>query len=381
MPEPTLIFVPTPGDHYSLATGSATMSVVHELVRQHIAVGGEARIMVGDNTRHDIPDGKSVEVQYPAPRSREKKIVDVGLGRVGLPRVFEGGAYRSVVKAIDPNEAPVVIVYNAPGGAAYIKRHRPHALVCLHAVNALFRTYNRPELRRLINRIDRILCCSKYIADDIVSRLGEESTKIRVVHNGVNTGIFQPRPPEVEGGVARILFIGRVVPQKGPDLLLKAARLIHGKVPPFQVRLVGSKNFALISELSPYEKELRDIAGPIQDLVDFHPSISRDRLSDEYHSASIFCAPSNWDDPLPLTVLEAMANGLAVVSSRRGGIPEGGGEDILYFSPPNVEELAERLAFFLQNAQVRAQWGARARARALTFDWKQQYQSLRNALN
>ena len=70
---PPLIFVPTPGDHYSLATGSATMSVVHELVRKQLAAGGEARIIVGHNTLHDIPDGKCVEVNYPPLRRAQKR--------------------------------------------------------------------------------------------------------------------------------------------------------------------------------------------------------------------------------------------------------------------------------------------------------------------
>jgi glycosyltransferase involved in cell wall biosynthesis len=381
MAKPTFIFIPTPGDHYSLATGSAIMSVVHEIVRKHIAAGGEARIIVGAGTRHDIEDGQCVEVNYPPPGTRNKKLADAALGRIGLPRHFERQLYRPVLNAIEPDFDGPIFVYNSPGVMGLIKNHRPKATVCLYAVNALFRTYSHAEVRRVVAQADRVICCSHFIANDILMRLGQASPKVQVVHNGVDTTRFQPSAARhTNGQPVKILFIGRVVPQKGPDLLLKAARLLHGKVPPFKMRLVGNKNFAIITDLSPYERELRNLAEPISDAVEFHPSISRDQLLQEYQSADIFCAPSNWDDPFPLTVLESMACGVPTVASRRGGIPEGGAEDILYFLPPNAEELAQKLALLIRDASERAQWGAKARARSLTFDWENQYRKLCQAV-
>jgi glycosyltransferase involved in cell wall biosynthesis len=319
-------------------------------------------------------------VRFAARPSPRRKLLDAALGRLALPRLNERALYRPALEAIEPDFDGSILIFNAPGAVSGIKKLRPRATVCLYAVNALFRTYTGAETRRMAGSADRIICCSQFIADDINKRLAAPSPKVRVVHNGVDTVRFVPPPPASRDGVPTILFIGRVVPEKGPDLLLKAAALLHGNAPPFKVRLVGSKNFALISDLSPYERELRAIAEPIQQIVEFQPSISRDKLLGEYQAASIFCAPSNWDDPFPLTILEAMATGLPVVASRRGGIPEGGADAILYFTPPNVEELAESLAVFLKDSQTRAQWGERARARAQVFDWQNQYQTLQEAL-
>ena len=378
-----MVQVPTPGDHYSASTGSAIMAVVHAITCKHIGAGGQVRIVVGHDTCRDLPDGQCVEVVYPPPRTRNQKMAEVGMGWIGLPRLYERRLYRPILESIEPDFDGTILMYNCPGAISLVKRRRPKAQVCLYAVNALFRTYSRMEARRVVNAADRIICCSQFIADDLISHIGRKSPKIKVVHNGVDTNHFRPRPREAGSSnePPKILFIGRVVPQKGPDLLLKAARLLHGKTPPFKLRLVGSRGFALISNLSPYESELRDLAEPIRDIVEFQPSISRSQLLDEYQSADIFCAPSNWDDPFPLTVLEAMACGIPTVTSRRGGIPEGGAEDALYFSPPNAEELAERLAFFISDAKIRAEWSIRARKRAERFDWQNQYQVLRQALH
>ena len=110
-----------------------------------------------------------------------------------------------------------------------IKKSHPGARVCLYAVNALFNTYSNAEVRRFVRTADRVICCSQFIADDINNRLGSPSPKVKVVHNGVNTEHFVPGSLHDNGEVPVILFIGRIVPQKGPDLLLKAARLLHGK--------------------------------------------------------------------------------------------------------------------------------------------------------
>jgi glycosyltransferase involved in cell wall biosynthesis len=275
-----------------------------------------------------------------------------------------------------------VLVYNAPGAIAAIKKHRPRAKVCLWAVNALFRTYNRAEIGRVIAASHRIICCSQFIANDLTLRLGQKSPKIKVVYNGVDMGKFLPGQSTVGnvGRILRILFIGRMVPQKGPDLLLKAAQLVHRKGVPFKLRMVGSRGYGLYKDLSPYEEELRTLAEPIKDSVEFQPSISRDELLKEYQAADVFCAPSNWDDPFPLTVLEAMSCGVPTVASRRGGIPEGGAEDILYFNPPDFAELAERLCFFLCDPKLRLEYSARCRTRAMRFDWQNQYHDLQRAL-
>jgi glycosyltransferase involved in cell wall biosynthesis len=147
------------------------------------------------------------------------------------------------------------------------------------------------------------------------------------------------------------------------------------------VRIVGSAGFAPSQTLTPYEEELRKLAQVLGDSVEFQASVDREQLLREYQAASIFCAPSNWDDPFPLTVLEAMSCGKPVIASNRGGIPEGGGNDIFYFKPPDVDELAEHLAALVDDAALRAEWGKRARKRVQRFAWKNQYGVLRNALD
>ena len=113
------------------------------------------------------------------------------------------------------------------------------------------------------------------------------------------------------------------------------------------------------------------------------------RAGDEFASllrnADIFCCPSIWNDPFPMSLLEAMAWGLPVVASATGGIPEqlahGGG---VMVPPDDQEALASALQQLLEDASYRERLGNEAlRASRSHFLWdntRHQYDSLIHGL-
>lgn len=374
------IHVPTPGDHYSPATGSATMTVIYELASRHAARGGRTQVVVGRGTRHDYPVGEGVEVSFPPPPTRVRKGVDVALGLLGWPRPFASGQYRPALAALDDAPGGAVFLHNSPAALALFGARRGRAQICLYVHNELFRTYGRREMRRTLTGADRIICVSRFIADRLTARLGGPAANVRVVHNGVDIARFRPREDAAPPGDLVVLFVGRVVPYKGVDVLLRAAIRIAGRGRRFRVRVVGSSGFSADCALSPYELELRRIARPLGDRVEFRPFVDRDRIVDEYRAASVFCIPSTWDEPCSLTLPEALASGLPSLAARRGGIPEIAGDAVLYFDPDHVDELAERLCHLIDDASARAEWGRRARGRAQEISWDSQYERLLAAL-
>jgi glycosyltransferase involved in cell wall biosynthesis len=374
------IHVPTPGDHYSSATGSATMTVIFEMSRQHERLGGQTRVIVGCGTRHDYPVGACVEVEFDGLPTKRQKLTDAAFGALGSARRFVTAAYEPALGAIEPNFDGPVLLHNSPGPLRAFKEARPQARCGVYAHNALFRTYGRQELRRTIDVSDFVICVSNFIAEGIARKLGRPSPKLTVIHNGVDLERFHPASTATELGEPVVLFLGRVIPEKGPDILLRAARKLLGVNRQFRVRIVGSKGFSATDPLSSYERRLRELAEPIRDAVEFEPFVDRARIIGEYARASIFCVPSNWDDPCPLTLPEALACGLPTIASTRGGIPEIGSDAILYFRPPSVSEFADRLAYLVDDESARVEWGRRARERSMALSWNDQYQKLRHVL-
>jgi glycosyltransferase involved in cell wall biosynthesis len=371
------VHVPTPGDHYSPATGSAPMTIVYELARVHAERGGETRVIVGRGTRHDYPVGECVEVAYDVFPSRRRKLADAAVGGAGLRRRFLAAVYEPALEAVGADPSAAVLVHNGIAGASLLKQRRPHARTFLYAHNELLRTYGRREARRTLEALDGIVCVSEFLAERV--RALAPSARVAVVRNGVDVARFRPGEPDGQGPPT-ILFVGRVVPEKGADVLVAAAVQLAARGVDFRLRLVGSHGFSATDPLTPYERRLRELASPLGGTVEFVPFVDRERVLQEYRSASVFCAPSVWHEPCSLTVPEALACGLPTVASRRGGLPEVGGDAVVYVDPLDAAGVADALQPLLEDERLRAACGRRAREHAETLSWQARYEDLVAAL-
>src|SRR5690349_21441465 len=110
----TFIHIPTPGDHYSPATGSAIPTIIYEISRWHDRAGGTTHILVGKGTRHDYPIGECVEVDFTAPPGKPQKAMDAILGKLGVGRPFGAAAYRPASKAIPQHFDGPIFLHNSP---------------------------------------------------------------------------------------------------------------------------------------------------------------------------------------------------------------------------------------------------------------------------
>lgn len=375
-----LLHIPTPGDHYSPSTGSATMTVIYELSRQHTKRGGDTVIVVSSGTRHDYDVGRAIETGYSgALPSRKQVMSDALLGRFGAPRIATLRAFAPAVHAIPEDFDGHALLHNAVAPVRSVAQSQPGVRPTIYAHNDLFRTYSSTELRRSIASCHRVVCVSQFIADRLQERAGGSVDNVRVVLNGVDVARFTPTLNREPTSEPLILFVGQVTPHKAPDLLIRAAVRLGSRFP-FRLRIVGSSGFSSDGSLSDYERELRRLAAPLGDRVEFKRFIGRSDISFEYQQGDIFVVPSNWDDPCPLTVLEGLSCGLPIICSRRGGIPEEGADAVTYFDPPDVDGLAERLEWLISDENARLAFGERARQRAMELSWEHQYECLVGAL-
>lgn len=161
---------------------------------------------------------------------------------------------------------------------------------------------------------------SSAVAAEIIRQEPSMRAKVRVLPYPVDVGIFTP--PAVArtyGGELTVLYVGRLHPEKGLDLLVRAFRTVKANVPQSRLKLVGPSSIAQGGGGADWLATLKDCARGLP--VEFAGPIAEpSRLAIELQHAHCFCYPSLAEngEAFGLSVLEAMATGLPVVVSDLG---------------------------------------------------------------
>ena len=221
---------------------------------------------------------------------------------------------------------------------------------------------------------DRIVVASKDEQQLLVRYYGADAERISIVPCGVNLGLFQP----IDKDEARkqlglrqddkiLLFVGRIEPLKGVDILLGAAAQVESESDCY-VLIVGGDESTREGEM----EHLRDLASQlgIAERVSFMGAVDHERLPLFYNAADVCVVPSFYES-FGLVALEAMACGTPVVASRVGGLSVAiRDSETGYLIPWRCPEpFAERLELLLGNEELRRQFGLAAREEVERFRW------------
>ncbi len=217
-------------------------------------------------------------------------------------------------------------------------------------------------LRELYDKAAFISACSKNTLDDAEQFYGKPfgSDRAEVIYNGIALKDFDGAAPYANPK-PYILGIGRSVPQKGFDVLLRA----------YAQSGIESHDLLLAGD-GPERENLENLARELKtgDCVRFMGRADRPVAVSLFQGCSFFVLPSRLE-PQGIVNLEAMACGKAVVAAKVGGVPEIvlDGETGLLFPGEDVPALAAALTRMAGDAALRTRLGAAGRVRAKTFDW------------
>ncbi|HNS22168.1 MAG TPA: glycosyltransferase family 4 protein [Sedimentisphaerales bacterium] len=224
-------------------------------------------------------------------------------------------------------------------------------------------------VRERARDIDAFLAVSQYYADAMQERLQADSSRMHVVHMGVEMGMYTPGD---SGPVTPTIgFLSRMCPQRGLETLIDAFLLLkrNSELGSAKLRISGGRSAAD----EPFISRLRDklAAAGVLDDVEFLAAFDRDARLEFLRGLSVLSVPEASPVAYGLYVLEALAMGVPVVEPAIGCFPEvialtGGG--ILY-EPNTPERLAEVLEPLLLDSQAARKLGAEGRAGMLrAFD-------------
>jgi spore coat protein SA len=239
------------------------------------------------------------------------------------------------VRVIRERRPFLIHVHNEAHLIAPLRRVLPNVRLLLHVNDEVVTRMRREELQQLSRSCDCILACSEYIAKQMIESFnagGIRPPPVKVFYNFVDVNEYNPAAvtgAEVAklrrrldlGQGPLLLFVGRMIEQKGPHLALQAFRRVLSSHPRAHLMFVGAPWYSRRNQ-SPFVELVRSEAAPIADRVHLVGYVDHAEMPTYYALANIVCVPSIWDDPSPFVAYEAQAMARPMVTSQRGGIPE-----------------------------------------------------------
>lgn len=221
----------------------------------------------------------------------------------------------------------------------------------------------------------KVIAVSETLKRNMIKRLSLKSSSIVAIPNGVDTDLFHPckatstlRKELAPNGEKIILCVGRISRFKGQKMLVDAIPEITRENPIVRFVFVGPMDDAQ------YSKEINSTIRlqSLEKYCIFTGNVPSHLIPKYFATADVFVLPSVTEG-LPLTLLQAMSSGKAIVAS---AIPQNRevakqGDETIFVDPQNVDEMSNAVTQLLADEDKRKELGQNARRTVLRyFDWK-----------
>lgn len=246
--------------------------------------------------------------------------------------------------------------------------------------------------RRRLAFADAIVGVSDFVTERVAARFPELAGRCHAIWNATSTPASAPGPGDSAGRPARLLFCGRLSPEKGVHTILEAYRAILARHPATELAIVGPDRVAPVEDADPsgadprftelrrwyddpaaYARLLRDLVPEhARGQVRFVGPLDHDELDGWFARSDVILFPSIWDEPFGLPVIEGMAAERPVVATCVGAFPETieDGVSGILVDPADPAELAAAVIRLLDDERFRRRIAAAARRRATSvFSW------------
>jgi glycosyltransferase involved in cell wall biosynthesis len=228
-------------------------------------------------------------------------------------------------------------------------------------------------IRRSAQRARYVLTVSEFSRQALLEQYDLPEEKVVVTPDAVDPDLFRPldggQAPEIGAVITRyqldapfLLSVGRLEPRKNLERLIRAFdRVRQGLDQSLQLLIVGKEDFRYDSI---HQEAERLPSGSVR----FLGTVPDEDLAVLYNLAAALAYPSLVEG-FGMPVLEAMACGLPVVSSKRGALPEVGGDSVVWVEPEDESSISAGIEHVLTNSDDIARRRTAGLERAQEFRW------------
>lgn len=313
-------------------------------------------------------------ISHPKLSSREFKD---GVNYIRVPGKDQKEYISNVISNLD-SSYDLIQIFNRPNWVLDISERFPNTKISLSLHNEMFELKKiTPErAARCIERVEYINTVSKFIAGGVERLYPQAKGKLNVLYSGADIEKFKPNW-SYEGQYNKntlkrkynlenykvVLFVGRLSEKKGVHILLKAMKEVMHYNSNTALVIIGSKWFGA-NKMDDYTKSLIALSKELKNPIVFTGFLPPSEIYSHYNLADIFVCPSQWGEPLARVHYEAMAAGIPIITTNRGGNAEvvsGVGNGIVLDDYTNSSALAQNINYLLMNEYNASQMGMTGR--------------------
>ncbi|MCM3746829.1 glycosyltransferase family 4 protein [Paenibacillus pasadenensis] len=286
-----------------------------------------------------------------------------------------------VAESLKQHKYDVVHVFNRPKNLIRLKSASPSSRFVVSLHNEMFHMFklSDADAQLSVRYASQITTVSNFIKRTVTERVAGSDNKVKTVYSGFDPSTFHPvwtaqgqqirRSMRAEHGLENkkvILYVGRLSVKKGPHLLIQSMEHVLREHPNAVLVIVGGKWFS-DDTVDKYGRILQRLAKPYGSKVIFTKYVPSDEIQNYYLMSDVFVCSSQWQEPLARVHYEAMAAGIPIITTNRGGngeIVTHGVNGYIVREYKKVESFAGAISFMLSNPQKALQMARNGRQKA-----------------
>lgn len=309
------------------------------------------------------------------PKLPSKAIVS-GVKYIRLPASTSEEYVRGIKKFLT-DAFDLIHVFNRPRWVPFLSKGLTCAFsLSLHNEMFLPKKISTNLANACIDRVSFITTVSQFIANGVKELYPSATSKLHPVYSAVDCNIYNPiwnNDKNSYRSVLRtkyglqnhktILYVGRLTPKKGTHIVLDAMNSVMNSHPNTALMIIGSKWYGG-NETNDYIELLKRLSNQLKGPVIFTGFLSPYEIPKYYSIGDIFVNLSQWREPLARVHYEAMAAGLPIITTNRGGnaeVMEEGVNGFVIDDYENPRVLEKNIVRLLDNKDLALELGVNGR--------------------
>jgi glycosyltransferase involved in cell wall biosynthesis len=379
-----IVFLNPQIEYFSPVSGGAVATIAMQYAREMISRGHKVTVLspVDENEVYAVGD----MVPLHAPKRHELTRFQRAVSKIQTQFCqWDAAFYRwykksfmTALRKLPSTDA--IVLFNDFVSPKYLKRAAPGARIVVNLQNE--QGTRQSDFQSVLESVHHFVACSRHIRNWTSTRYKIPDDKISTINNGIDLVSFKPRADFLRPRqVPRVLFIGRIDPNKGPDIIADAVGTLKAEGVQVDLTVAGGLWFyGHGKEMdNPYFRELKGKLDAVGGRYVGH--VTRPHVPELVRDHDIVAVLSRSNDPNPLVSLEGMASGCAVLASDRGGLPDTCDGAGIMVNPDDPKLVADSLRRLITDSAHLADEKQRSVRRAARASWTDKAAELEEVLS